>query len=120
MQAYQVKQALLAKIKGYKANCFARFLAFLQHMADTDEGSQGRLTYDEETGYFKAAAFVPSANKETGCFEVAAFAPSATINTCRNIQSFVALDACYTKSKYLMMLMIAVGIDTNDNAIPLA
>jgi hypothetical protein len=85
IQAYRVKQALLAKIKGYEANCFARFLAFLQHMADTDEGSQGRLTYNEETGYFEAAAFVPSANEETGRFKDAAFAPSATINACRNI-----------------------------------
>jgi hypothetical protein len=82
MQAYQVKQALLAEIEGYEADCSARFLAFLQHMADTDEGSQGRLTYDEETGYFEAAAFVPSANEETGRFEAAAFAPSATINAC--------------------------------------
>jgi hypothetical protein len=47
-------------------------------------------------------------------------APSTTINACRNIRRFVALDACYTKSKYPMMLMIAVGIDANDNVIPLA
>jgi hypothetical protein len=73
-------------------------------MADTDNGSLGRLSYNKETSWFKAAAF----------------APSATINACWNIQRFVALDACHTKSKYLMMLMIAVGIDANDNAIPLA
>jgi hypothetical protein len=76
----------------------------MQHMADTDNGSLGRLSYDEETGRFEAAAF----------------ALSATINACQNIQKFVALDICYTKSKYPMMLMIAVGIDANDNAIPLA
>jgi len=30
------------------------------------------------------------------------------------------LDICHTKSKYLMMLMIAVRIDANNNAILLA
>jgi hypothetical protein len=35
-------------------------------MADTNKGSQGRLTY----------------NKETGCFEAAAFVLSTTINAC--------------------------------------
>jgi hypothetical protein len=104
MQAYWVKQALLVKIEGYEADCFARFLAFLQHIADIDKGSQGRLVY----------------NEETSCFEAAAFALSATINACQNIWSFVALDVCYTKSKYLIMLIIAIGIDANGNAIPLA
>jgi hypothetical protein len=36
------------------------------------------------------------------------------------ICKFVALNAYYTKSRYLMMLMIIVGIDANNNAIPLA
>jgi hypothetical protein len=104
MQAYRVKQSLLVEIEGHKADCFARFPVYLQHMADTNDGSLSRLLY----------------NKETSWFEAAAFAPSATINACRNIHKFVALDACYTKSRYLMMLIIAVGIDANDNAIPLA
>ena len=73
-------------------------------MVDTDNGALGCLSYDEDTSRFEAAAF----------------APSATINACRSIQKFVALDACHTKSKYPMMLMIAVGIDANDNAIPLS
>jgi hypothetical protein len=104
MQAYRVKQALLVEIEGHEADCFARFLGYLQHMADTDDRSLSRLSYDEEMGWFKATAF----------------APSTTINACRNIWRFVALDACYTKSKYPMMLIIAVGIDANNNAIPLA
>jgi hypothetical protein len=73
-------------------------------MADTNDESLGRLSYNEETGWFEAAAF----------------ALSATINACWNIRRFVVLDACHTKSKYLIMLMIAVGIDANNNAIPLA
>jgi MuDR family transposase len=39
IQAYRVKQALLVEIEGCKANCFARFLAYLQYIANTDNGS---------------------------------------------------------------------------------
>lgn len=61
MQAYWVKQALLVKIEDYEADFFAYFLAYLQHMTDTNNGSFGCLLYDEETDRFGAAAFVPSA-----------------------------------------------------------
>ena len=104
MQAYRVKQSLLVEIEGHEADCFAQFLAYLQHIADTNDRSLSRLSYNKETSWFKAAAF----------------APSTTINACWNIRKFVALDACYTKLRYLMMLMIAVGIDINNNAILLA
>jgi hypothetical protein len=50
MQAYRVKQALLVEIEGYEADCFARFPAYLQHIADTDNGFQGCLLYNKETG----------------------------------------------------------------------
>ncbi len=73
-------------------------------MADTDNGSLSRLSYNEETSRFEAAAF----------------APSATINAYLNIQRSVALYAGHTKSKYLIIFMIAIGIDTNKNVIPLA
>lgn len=73
-------------------------------MADTDDGALGCLSYDEDTGRFEAVAF----------------ALSATINACQNIWKFIALDACHTKSKYPMTPMIAVGIDANDNVIPLS
>jgi hypothetical protein len=59
-------------------------------------------------------------NKETSRFEAAAFALFATINACQNIQKFVVLNACYTKLKYLIMLIIVVRINANNNTIPLA
>jgi hypothetical protein len=104
LQAYRVKQALLVEIEGHKADCFTRFPAYLQYMADTDDGSLRKLEYNKETKHFQAAAF----------------APSTTIHAHRFLQNFIALNACHTKSKYPMTLMIAVGIDVNDNAIPLA
>jgi hypothetical protein len=36
------------------------------------------------------------------------------------IKEFVALDSSHTRSKFRMMLMIAVGIDANDNVLPLS
>jgi hypothetical protein len=50
IQAYCVKQALLIKIEGYEADCFARFPIYLQHIVDTDNRSQGHLLYNKETG----------------------------------------------------------------------
>jgi hypothetical protein len=47
LQAYQVKQALLVKIKGHKANCFAQFLAFLEHIANTNKRSLEKMEFDE-------------------------------------------------------------------------
>jgi hypothetical protein len=73
-------------------------------MVDTNNGSLSHFQYNEETSRFEAATFVLS----------------TAINACWNIQKFVALNACYTKSKYLIMLIIIVRIDTNNNAIPLA
>jgi hypothetical protein len=57
LQAYRVKQALLVEIKGYEADCFARFLAYLQHMANTNDRSLGKLEYNNETRHFQAIAF---------------------------------------------------------------
>jgi hypothetical protein len=46
---------------------------------------------------------------DDGRFEAAAFAPCATQNACQYIRHIVGLDACNTKSKYRMMLLICTG-----------
>jgi hypothetical protein len=61
IQAYRVKQALLVEIEGHEADCFAQFPAYLQHMADTDDGAHGCILYNDDTGQFEAVAFAPSA-----------------------------------------------------------
>ena len=53
-------------------------------------------------------------------FEAAAFALAALKQAFQWIRKFVALDACHTRSKFRIMLMIAVGIDANDNVLPLS
>ena len=73
-------------------------------MTDTDNETLSWLSYDENTDEFEAVIF----------------ASSATRNVCQRICTFVTLNACHTKSKYSMMLMITVKIDVNDNAISLS
>jgi hypothetical protein len=103
-QAHRLKQALLDEIEGQEADCFAQFPAYMKRLEASDPDNQSALVIDSTDGSFQAAAFAPAAMKK-------AF---------RWIRKFVALDACHTRSKFRMMLMIAVGIDANDNILPLS
>lgn len=102
-QAHRLKQALLDEIEGNEADCFALFPIYMQRLEDSDSLNQAVLIADEQD-HFQAAAFAPAAMKRA----------------CRWLRKFVALDACHTRSKFHMMLMIAVGIDANDNILPLS
>ena len=103
-QAHRLKQALLDKIEGQEADCFAQFPAYIERLEASDPDNQSVLAIDSTDSSFQAAAFTPAAMKK-------AF---------RWIRKFVALDACYTRSKFRIMLMIAIGIDANDNILPLS
>jgi hypothetical protein len=103
LQAHRLKQALLDEIKGNEANCFARFPEYLQRLEDSDPLNEAPLVTDKDNH-----------------FQAAAFAPAATKKACRWLRKFVALDACHTRSKFHMMLIIAVRIDANDNILPLS
>ena len=103
LQAHRLKQTLLDKIKSNKADCFALFLVYIQRLEDSDPLNQALFVIDKQD-HFQAAAFAPAAMKKA----------------CRWLRKFVALDACYTKSKFYIMLIIAVRIDTNDNILPLS
>jgi hypothetical protein len=93
---------LLIEADTDKSDQFALIDTYLQRIADTDEGSICSITTSDS--YFEAAAI----------------APAATINTCQFLYHFACLDSCYTLSKYHIILLIAVGIDTNSNILPLA
>jgi hypothetical protein len=45
---------------------------------------------------------------------------ASTIWAQHYICPFIGLDGCHTKSRFRMQLLIAVGIDANDRALPLA
>ena len=70
-------------------------------MTDTDNETLSWLSYDENTDEFESVIF----------------ASFTTRNACQKICTFAALNACHTKSKYSMMLMITVKIDVNNNVI---
>jgi hypothetical protein len=57
---------------------------------------------------------------EQNHFKAAAFAPGAMTKACRWLRKFIALDAYHTRSKFYIMLMIAVRINANDNILPLS
>ena len=103
LQAHRLKQTLLDEIEGNEADCFILFLAYMQRLEDSDPLNQALLVTDEQD-HFQAAAFALAAIKKA----------------CRWLRKFVALDACHTRSKFYMMFMIAVGIDANDNILPLS
>jgi hypothetical protein len=102
-QAHRLKQALLDEIEGKEADCFAKFPAYIEQLVALDPKNQSALAIDEEDR-----------------FEAAAFAPAAMKQAFQWLRPFIALDACHTRSKFRMMLMIAVGIDANDNVLPLS
>jgi hypothetical protein len=102
-QAHRLKQALLDEIEGKEADCFAKFPAYIEQLVALDPKNQSALAIDKEDR-----------------FEAAAFAPAAMKQAFQWLRPFIALDACHTRSKFRMMLMIAVGIDANDNVLPLS
>lgn len=53
-------------------------------------------------------------------FEAIFFAPASTQRAYTKLCKFIALDRTHTRSKYCMMLLIAYGIDANNNVLPLA
>jgi hypothetical protein len=94
---------LLNKADSNKTDQFGLLRVYIKQIADTDKGSI--CTIQHNSNYQ---------------FEAIAIAPAATINACSFLRCFVCLDGCHTSSKYHMMLLIAVGMDANSNALPLA
>ena len=102
-QTHRLKQVLLDEIDGNEADSFALFPVYMQRLEDSDPLNQAQLALDEQC-----------------CFQAAAFTPAAMKKAYRWLRKFVALDACHTRSKFYMMFIIAVGIDANDNILPLS
>ena len=92
------------EIKGQEADCFAQFLAYMERLEASDPQNQSALAIDSKDSSFQAAAFAPAPLKRTF----------------RWIRKFVVLDACHTRSKFRMVLIIAIGIETNDNTLLLS
>ena len=53
-----------------------------------------------------------------GNFEAVFFAPAGYKKACAQIRPILAVDGMHTRSRYRIQLLIAVGIDTNSNRMP--
>jgi hypothetical protein len=58
--------------------------------------------------------------RETGAFLAICVAPIAAISASYKLRRFFAINACYIKSQFPMMLMIVYSINANDNILLLA
>jgi hypothetical protein len=96
---------LLEEIEGNEADCFPKFPAYIEKLKASDSQNMTQLDITEDNT-FQAVSFAPAVLRW------------AFRNEC--LRPFTAIDACHTKSKFCMMLMLCVGIDANDNVLPLA
>ena len=64
LQAFRLKQALLNKIKGQEADCFAQFPAYMERLETLDPDNQSGLAINSKDNSFQAAAFAPAAMKK--------------------------------------------------------
>jgi hypothetical protein len=71
----------------------------------------------EEADPLNFAALDTTSN---GQFQAAFFSPGGLRAAGPHIRPFAAVDGTHTKSRYQMMLLIACGIDANDQSIALA
>ena len=104
MQAYRIRESLLFDIEGHESDCFALFPNYIRRLQASDNENKALLKLDPEDGAFVACAI----------------APASTRNALEHTRSIIALNATHTKSRYRMMLLIAITIDANSNLLPFA
>jgi hypothetical protein len=103
-QAHRLREAIIDDINGFEINCFPLFPEYRTRILDADPQNRAILEVDKESGAFKAFAV----------------APAATRHAQKHIKDLVGLDACHTKSRFRMMLLIATGLDANNQILPLS
>jgi hypothetical protein len=103
-QAHRLRQAILDDIDGSEIDCFALFPEYRERIIQADAQNRAILEVDKESEAFKAFAI----------------APAATRHAHKHIKDLVGLDACHTKSRFRMMLLIATCLDANNQVLPIA
>lgn len=101
IQAYCTIQALLIEIDGDEAESFAKFSIYIERYLAVHPCHYTDLKLSP-----------------TGNFEAVFFAPAGCKRACAQIRPILAVDGIHTRSKYRMQLLIAVGIDANNNRVP--
>jgi hypothetical protein len=104
MLAYWTIQAVLTKMYSDEAESFAKFPALVERFIAVDEYNYCHFSYHPNTCNFQAAFFAPRGIQRAG----------------RWICKFIGIDGTYTGSKFRMTLLIAVGINANDETLLMA
>jgi hypothetical protein len=104
MPAYQTIQAVLTEMYSNEAESFAKFPALAERFQAADLYNYCKIAYYEATSHFQAAFFAPSGMRHAA----------------RMLCTIIGIDGTHTSSKFQMTLLIAVGIDANDETLPLA
>jgi hypothetical protein len=102
MAAYRTREALRIELDGREEDDFARMNDLGARIQDVDPQSFLVL---ESTNDARFSRFF--------------FTPNALRLAVPHLRPFIALDACHCSSRYRQTLMIAVGIDGNNQVVPL-
>ena len=103
-QAYYTIQAILTKMYSDEAKSFAKFLAYVERFQTIDLTNYCKIQIHKEIGYFIGAFFAPSGLRHASKF----------------IREIIGVDGTYIASRFQMNLLIASGVNTNRETIPLA
>ena len=101
-QAHRIREAARDRMEGNAAESFKRLPAYFQQLHATSPGTTAVLDTNE--------------NRFLRCF----VAPAATKNASLSMRPFVALDGAHCTTPYGGVLLLAVGLDANNETLPLA
>ncbi len=104
IQAYRTIQAVLANMYGNQESSFGRFPAYAERLQAADPFNAVRIINSKSTGYFLAAFF----------------ALAGTRMAHWEMRPLIGFDGTHTSGRWRMTLLIAGGIDANDEVLPLA
>jgi hypothetical protein len=89
---------------GDEAKSFAKFPAFEEQYKAVDPHNFSKIAFHKDTSHFQAAFFAPVGLQHASHF----------------IRQIIGVDGTYIGSKFQMTLLIVVGINANDETLPLA
>lgn len=104
LQAYRTIQAVLEEMYGEEAESFKKFPAYAERFEAADSENFYKLAFHEATSYFQAAFFAPASLRHAQL----------------KLRPFIGIDGTHTGSRFRMTLLIADGIDSNDEVLILA
>jgi hypothetical protein len=87
-----------------EAESFAKFPAYAERFEAADPDNFCRIAFHKATGHFQAAFFAPAGLRHAQL----------------KLRPFIGIDGTHTSSRFQMTLLIAGGIDANDEILPLA